>query len=125
VGIDGMHLNGLTAEQEFSAGAVCNLLPRILPMRLKGASYTFALKKTLAKGVALCNRCVHKSHGERDALLVPGVRANDERDVHGQNMKNPGRAGAFNVTLLVSVVAACEYGDQVKQVDEEVKNIQI
>ena len=54
-----------------------------------------------------------------------GVRANNERDVHGLNMKNPGKAGAFNVTLLVSVVAASEYGDQVKQVDEEVKNIQI
>lgn len=54
-----------------------------------------------------------------------GVRANNERDVHGLNMKNPGKAGAFNVTLSVSVVAASEYGDQVKQVDKEVKNIQI
>ena len=120
-----MDLNGLTAEQEFSAGAVCNLLPRILPMRLEGASYTFTLKKTLADGVALCNRCADKSQGERDALPVLGVRANDERDVHGLNMKNPGKAGAFNVTLLVSVVASSEYGDQVKQVDKEVKNIQI
>ena len=125
MGIDGMHLNGLTAEQEFSAGAVCNLLPRILPMRVEGASYTFTLKKTLADGVAFYNRCVHKSHGEREALPVLGVRANDERDVHGLNMKNPGKAGAFNATLLISVVAASEYGDQVKQVDEEVKNIQI
>lgn len=58
-------------------------------------------------------------------LVVLGVRANDERDVHGLNMKNPGKAGAFNVTLLVSVVASSEYGDQVKQVDKEVKNIQI
>ena len=120
-----MDLNGLTAEQEFSAGAVCNLLPRILPTRLEGAPYTFTLKKTLADGVALCNRSVDKSHGEREALPVLGVRANDERDVHGLNMKNPGRAGAFNVTLLVSVVAASKYGDQVKQVDEEVKNTQI
>ena len=58
-------------------------------------------------------------------LVVLVVRANDERDVHGLNMKNPGKAGAFNVTLLVSVVASSEYGDQVKQVDKEVKNIQI
>ena len=120
-----MHLNGLTAEQELSAGAVCNLLPRILTMGLEGASYTFTLKKTLADAVAFCNRCVNKFQGEREALPVLGVRANDERDVHGLNMKNPGRAGAFNVTLLVSVVASSEYGDQVKQVDKEVKNIQI
>ena len=120
-----MRLDGLTAEQELSAGAVCNLLPRILAMGLEGASYTFTLKKTLADGVALCNRCADKFQGEREALVVLGVRANDERNVHGLNMKNPGKAGAFNVTLLVSVVAASEYGDQVKQVDEEVKNIQI
>ena len=120
-----MRLDGLTAEQELSAGAVCNLLPRILPMGLEGAPNTFVLKKTLADAVAFCNRCVDKSQGEREALLVLGVRANDERDFHGLNMKNPGKAGAFNVTLLVSVVAASEYGDQVKQVDEEVKNIQI
>ena len=120
-----MDLNGLTAEQEFSAGAVCKLRPRILPTRLEGAPYTFTLKKTLADAVAFCNRCVDKSQGEREALLVLGVRANDERDVHGLNVKSPGKAGAFNVPLLVSVVAASEYGDQVKQVDEEVKNIQI
>ena len=54
-----------------------------------------------------------------------GVRANNERDVHGLNMKNPGKAGASTVRLLVSVVAASEYGDQVEQVDEEVKNIQV
>ena len=53
-----------------------------------------------------------------------GVRANNERDVHGLNMKNPGKAG-LSMTLLVSVVAASKYGDQVKQVDEEVENIQI
>ena len=94
-------------------------------MRLEGASYTFALKKTLADCVAFCNRCADKSQGEREALAVLGVRANDERNVHGLNMKNPGKAGAFNVTLLVSVVASSEYGDQVKQVDEEVKNTQI
>jgi hypothetical protein len=109
-----MHLNGLTAEQEFSAGVVCNLLPRILPMGLEGASYTFTLKKTLADGVPFCNRCVDKSQGEREALLVLGVRANDERDVHGLNVKSPGKAGAFNVPLSVSVVAASEYSDQVK-----------
>ena len=120
-----MDLNGLTAKQELSAGAVCNLLPRILTMGLEGASYTFTLKKTLADGVALCNRCVDKSQGEREALTVFGVCANNERDVHGLNMKNPGKAGAFIVTPLVSVVAASEYGDQVKQVDEEVKNIQV
>lgn len=125
VGIDSVRLNGLTAEQEFSAGVVCNVLPRILAMGLEGASHTFALKETLANAVAFCNRCVDKPQGEREALLVLRVRANDERDVHGLNMKNPGRAGAFTVTLLVSVVAASEYGDQVKQVDEEVKNIQI
>ena len=120
-----MHLNGLTAKQELSAGAVCNLLPRFLAMSLEGASHTFTLKKTLADGVALCNCCVDKSQGEREALAVFGVRANNERDVHGLNMKNPGKAGAFNVTLLVSVVAASKYGDQVKQMDKEVKNIQI
>ena len=120
-----MRLDGLTAEQEFSAGAVCNLLPRFLAMGLEGASYTFTLKKTLADAVAFCNRCVNKFQGEREALPVLGVRTNDERDVHGLNMKNPGRAGAFKVTLLVSVVAASKYGDQVKQVDEEVKNTQI
>ena len=120
-----MRLDGLTAEQEFSAGAVCNLLPRFLAMGLEGASYTFTLKKTLADGVALCNRCVDKPQGEREALRVLGVRANDERDVHGLKMKNPGKAGAFTVTLSVSVVAAGEYGDQVKQMDKEVKNIQI
>ena len=120
-----MDLNGLTAKQEISAGAVCNLQPRILALRLEGASYTFTLKKTLANAVAFCNRCVDKSQSERKALPVLGVRANDERDFHSLNMKNPGKAGAFNVTLLVSVVAASEYGDQVKQVDEEVKNVQI
>ena len=120
-----MDLNGLTAKQELSARAVCNLLPRILPMRLEGASYTFALKKTLADCVAFCNRCADKSQGERQALAVLGVRANDERDVHGLNMKNPGRAGAFNVTLLVSVVAASEYGDEMKQVDKDVENTQV
>ena len=109
-----MDLNGLTAKQEISAGAVCNLLPRILPMRLEGASYTFTLKKTLADAVAFCNRCIDKSQGEREALPVPGVRANDERDVHGLNTKSPGKAGAFNGPQLVSVVAASEYGDQVK-----------
>ena len=109
-----MHLNGLTAEQELSAGAVCNLLPRILPMRLEGASYTFTLKKTLADGMALCNRSVDKFQGKREALPVLGVRANDERDFHSLNMKNPGKAGAFNVPLSVSVVAASEYSDQVK-----------
>jgi hypothetical protein len=113
-GIPAMHLNGLTAEQELSAGAVCNLLPRILPMGLEGAPNTFVLKKTLADAVAFCNRCVDKSQGEREALLVLGVRANDERDVHGLNVKSPGKAGAFNVPLSVSVVAASEYSDQVK-----------
>ena len=125
MGIDSMDLNGLTAKQEISAGALCNLLPRILALRLEGASYTFTLKETLANAVAFCNRCVDKSQSERKALPVLWVRANDERDFHGLNMKNPGKAGAFNATLLVSVVAASEYGDQVKQVDEEVKNIQI
>ena len=125
MGIDSMDLNGLTAKQEISAGALCNLLPRILALRLEGASYTFTLEKTLANAVAFCNRCVDKSQSEREALPVLGVRANDERHFHGLNMKNPGKAGAFNVTLLVSVVAASEYGDQVKQVDEEVENIQI
>ena len=120
-----MRLDGLTAEQELSAGTVCNLLPRILAMGLEGASYTFTLKKTLADGVALCNRSVDKSHGEREALPVLGVRANDERDVHGLNMKNPGKAGAFNVTLLVSVVAASEYGDEMKQVDKDIENTEV
>ena len=64
VGIDSMDLNGLTAKQEISAGAVCNLLPRILALRLEGASYTFTLKKTLANAVAFCNRCVDKSQSE-------------------------------------------------------------
>ena len=63
VGIDSMDLSGLTAKQEFSAGAVCNLLPRILAMGLEGASYTFTLKKTLANSVAFCNRCVDKPQG--------------------------------------------------------------
>lgn len=120
-----MDLNGLTAKQELSAGAVCNLLPRILTMGLEGASYTFTLKKTLADAVAFCNRSVNKSQGEREALTVLGVRANNERDVHGLNMKNPGRAGAFNVTLLGSVVAASEYGDEMKQVDKDVENTQV
>ena len=40
-------------------------------------------------------------------------------------MKNPGKAGVFNARLLVSVVAASEYGDQVKQVDKEVKKFSI
>ena len=125
VGIDSMDLNGLTAKQELSAGAVCNLLPRLLAMGLEGAAYTFTLKKTLADGVALCNRCVDKSQGEREALTVFGVCANNERDVHGLNMKNPGRAGAFSVTLWVSVVAASEYGDEMKQVNKDVENAQV
>ena len=120
-----MDLSGLTAKQELSARAVCNLLPRILPTRLEGAPYTFTLKKTLADGVAFCNRSVDKFQGEREALPVLGVRANDERDVHGLNMKNPGKAGAFTVTLSVSVVAASEYGDQVKQVDKDIENTQV
>ena len=40
-------------------------------------------------------------------------------------MKNPGKAGVFNVTLLVSVVAASEYGDQVKQVDKDIENTEV
>ena len=120
-----MDLNGLTAKQELSASDFCNLLPRILAMWLEGASYTFTLKETLADGVAFCNRCVDKSQGKREPLTVLGVRANNERDIHGLNMKNPGKAGAFNTTLSASVVAASEYGDQVKQVYKEVKNIQI
>ena len=63
MGIDTMHLNGLTAKQELSAGAVCNLLPRILAMGFKDASYTFTLKKTLTDAVAFCNRCVDKCQG--------------------------------------------------------------
>jgi len=120
-----MDLSGLTAKQELSAGAVCDLLPRILAMGLEGASYTFTLKKTLANSVAFRNRCVDKPQGEREALTVLGVRANNERDVHGLNMKNPGKAGAFNVTPLASVVAASKYGDQVKQVDENIENTQV
>ena len=94
-------------------------------MRLEGAPNTFALKKKLADGVAFCNRSVDKSQGEREALTVLGVRADNERDVHDLNMKNPGEAGAFNVTLSVSVVAASEYSDQVKQVDEDVENTEV
>ena len=101
------------------------MLPSTNTAELESSQDTFTLKKALANGMALFKRCVNKSQGQREALPVFGVHTNDERDVHGLNTKNPGGAGAFGMTQSASVVAASEYGDQVKQVYKEVKNIQI
>jgi hypothetical protein len=45
--------------------------------------------------------------------------------LHGRNKKNPGAAGAFNAFLFFSVITTGENGDQVKEVNEEVKDIQV
>ena len=87
--------------------------------------HTLTLKKALPDRVPLFDRSQDKATRSRKTIRVFPGGSNDQRDLHGPNTKNPGVAGALAGATPASVVTACEHGDEMKQMNKQIEDVQI
>ena len=83
------------------------------------------MKKYLADGMAFVHGGINEPLGSLPSVQFGGRRSDNQRKYHSADTKSPGNAGAFVTRMACSVIAAGEHSDQVKQMDEQVENIEI